>query len=77
MMTIQEARRKAWTGIRIHRWKHPSIRCHLWGLVQGVAEIVDGCVSLLSLGLLLSNFEMQVAYYRGFSHHLLKRSDQC
>ena len=49
---------------RIGRWKHPYWQTHALGILQGVAEIADGLVTLLSLGFLSSNFEMEVASFR-------------
>lgn len=72
-MNLWQARKQTLARIRIGRWGHPSLRCHLWGIVQGFAEIADGLVTLLSLGFYMSNIEMQVAYYRGISHHLLNK----
>ena len=73
MTSLKEQRRKAVSGLRITRWEHPSIRCHLLGLLQGIAEVLDGLVTLFSLGFFMSNFEMQIAFYRGISHHLIKK----
>ncbi len=50
--------------VRIHRWKHPSWQEHLLGILQGFAEIADGCVTIVSLGFYLSNFELSVSYWR-------------
>lgn len=54
--------------IRILRWQHPSVETHLLGVLQGFAELADGLVTVLSLGFLMSNFEMSVAFYRGKYH---------
>lgn len=50
--------------IRIIRWKHPSWRTHAWGLLQGIGELLDGIVSICSLGFFMSNFELTIAFYR-------------
>lgn len=49
----------------IKRWRHPDLTSHLYGILQGFAEIADGIVTLLSLGLFMSSFEMQVSFARG------------
>ena len=72
-MDIKEQRKKLLTDTKVERWDHPDKLAHLWGVVQGVAEIVDGLVTLLSLGFFVSNFDMQVAFYRSFSHHLRQK----
>jgi len=48
----------------IYRWKHPSWQSHMWGIVQGFAEIADGLVILCTLGFFASGFEMKVASQR-------------
>lgn len=48
----------------IYRWKHPDRWCHALGLLQGFAELADGCVTLLSLGFYASGFEMWIARFR-------------
>lgn len=50
--------------IPIYRWRHTSWKQHLLGWLQGFAELLDGCVTLCSLGFLGSGFEMAVARYR-------------
>lgn len=52
--------------IRICRWHHPDLVTHLLGILQGVAEVLDGCVTLLSLGFYMSNFEMKVSFHRAY-----------
>lgn len=73
-MDIQEARKKMLRDMRVDRWHHPTLRCHFWAIVQGFAELADGLVTVLSLGFLMSNFEMQIAFYRSISHHILKKN---
>lgn len=53
--------------MKIYRWKHPTIKAHLWGIIQGFAELADACVTLGSLGFFGSGFEMEVARRRAFS----------
>lgn len=48
----------------IRRWHHPSHGAHILGIVQGLAEIADGIVTLLSLGFFSSSFELTVSYNR-------------
>lgn len=52
----------------IYRFKHRSAEEHAWGLLQGVAEIADGIVTLSSLGFYASGFEMAVAWKRAGCH---------
>ena len=54
--------------MRIVRWKHSSIKQHFLGFIQGFAEILDGCVTIFSLGFYMSSFEIAVARYRSLSH---------
>lgn len=58
----------------IHRWRHPSLACHLLGIVQGFAEIADGIVTISTLGFFGSGFEMRVARYRSLYHFRNSRS---
>lgn len=46
------------------RWKHPCWQTHVLGIVQGFAEILDGAVTVVSLGFFMSQFELSVATYR-------------
>jgi len=48
----------------ISRWKHPTLKSHLLGVVQGFADLTDGIVTVCSLGFLCSDFEMRVACFR-------------
>lgn len=48
----------------IQRWEHPNKRAQLLAMLVGVADVADGLVTLLSLGNLLSNFEMQAIVLR-------------
>lgn len=52
----------------IYRWKHPSTKTHLWGILQGFAELLDGCVTICSLGFFASRFEITIASKRVNSH---------
>lgn len=54
--------------MRIQRWKHPTVKCHALGILQGFAEIADGLITICSLGFYASNFEMSVASYRTKSY---------
>ena len=54
--------------MRIHRWKHANSKHHLLGFIQGFAEILDGCVTICSLGFYMSSFEVDVARYRALVH---------
>lgn len=54
--------------MRIQRWKHPTVKCHALGILQGFAEIADGLITICSLGFYASNLEMSVAAYRTKSH---------
>ncbi len=51
----------------IRRWKHSSVKQHLWGILQGFAEIADGVVTVSTLAFYSSGFEMRVAYKRAYS----------
>jgi len=53
----------AGTGI-ISRWKHPTLKSHLLGMLQGFALVVDGLITLLTLGSCTSFFGLRVAIYR-------------
>ena len=59
-------------------WKHPTKLCHLLGIVQGFAEILDGLITICSLGFLASGFELKVAGYRSKSYfeQLKKQRDE-
>jgi hypothetical protein len=72
-MDLKALRKKTLANLRVTRWAHPDKTAHGWGLIQGLAEIADGLVTLLSLGFYSSNIEMQVAFYRSYSHHLRKK----
>lgn len=52
---------------------------HLWGIVQGFAEIADGIVTLSTLGFFGSGFEMAVARKRSYRHiqFLKRRAEKC
>ena len=54
----------------IRRWHHPSHGAHILGIIQGLAEIADGIVTLLSLGFFLSSFELTVS--RNRAKYLIK-----
>lgn len=64
--------------MRIGRWRHPSLTLHLLGLVQGIAEIADGCVTLCSLGFFVSDFEISVSRYRAgaYGRHFKRKRDK-
>lgn len=51
------------TGI-IARWKHPTTKSHLLGVLQGFALVVDGLLTVLTLGSCTSFFGLRVAIYR-------------
>lgn len=53
----------AGTGI-ICRWKHPTTKSHLLGVLQGFALVVDGLLTILTLGMCTSFFGLRVAIYR-------------
>ena len=48
----------------IHRWKHVNKTLHLLGFLQGFGELLDGVVTIGSLGFLMSNFELSISRYR-------------
>lgn len=50
--------------MRVQRWKHKNLTQQLLGVVQGLAEVLDGLVTVLSLGFLASNFAMNAAVLR-------------
>ena len=54
--------------MRIQRWKHENNKQHFLGFIQGFAELLDGCVTIFSLGFYMSSFEMDVARYRALTH---------
>ena len=60
---------------RIQRWKHPTVESHLLGILQGIAEISDGLVTVCSLAFLCSNFELAVSAFRAkrLINHLKKQ----
>ena len=60
---------------RIQRWKHPTIESHLLGMLQGIAEITDGLVTVCSLAFMSSNFELTVSALRAkrLINHLKKQ----
>lgn len=59
----------------IHRWKHPTVESHLLGILQGIAEITDGLVTICSLAFMCSNFELTVSRLRAkrLLNHLKKQ----
>lgn len=54
--------------MKIERWKHHTKKLHFLAFIQGFGELADGCVTILSLGFYMSNFEMSVARYRTKVH---------
>ena len=48
----------------ISRWKHKSPTHQLLGWLQGFAELVDGIVTLCSLGFYSSTFEISYSMWR-------------
>ena len=60
---------------RIQRWKHPTMESHLLGILQGIAEITDGLITVCSLGFMCSNFELTVSVFRAkrLLNHLKKQ----
>jgi hypothetical protein len=57
----------------IYRWKHPTLKCHAIGFIQGFAELADGLVTVCSLGFYGSGFEMLIARYRAKQFHQLQK----
>lgn len=55
-----------WRRIRVGRWRHPDLRAHVDGWLQGWCEIVDGLTTVLSLGFLISNLEITQSFRRGY-----------
>lgn len=51
----------------IKRWEHPNVKMQLLGILIGFAEILDGLVTVLSLGFFASNFEMTLVKVRAMS----------
>ena len=49
---------------RIQHWKHPTVESRLLGILQGIAEITDGLVTVCSLAFMSSNFELTVSALR-------------
>jgi hypothetical protein len=47
----------------ISRWKHPTLKSHLLGIVQGFSTLADGIVTVCSLGFFYSDFEMRLACF--------------
>lgn len=62
-------------SLHIYRWKHSTIESHLLGVLQGIAEITDGLVTVCSLGFLCSNFDLTVSAFRAkrLCNHLKKQ----
>lgn len=50
--------------VKIWRWKHKNKIIHLLDWLQGFAEILDGLITVSSLGFFASNFEITIAGYR-------------
>ena len=46
------------------QFKHCCLRAHLLGIVQGLAQVIDGIVIVLSLGFLSSGFATSMAKIR-------------
>ena len=57
--------------MKIYRWKHPSLVCHLWGVLQGFGELGDGLVTVLTLAFFSSNLELLVARRRA-KHYFVR-----
>lgn len=51
-------------GLRIVRWGHSNFEQHLLGILQGFGELLDGVVTVVSLGFFCSNFEGVVSWFR-------------
>jgi hypothetical protein len=50
--------------MRISYIKHNSFISHFEGWLQGFAELADGVVTILSLGFLVSDFELRISFWR-------------
>lgn len=57
----------------IYRWRHATWKCHVLGVIHGFAELADGLVTVCSLGLYGSGFEMTIAKYRAKRFHQLRK----
>lgn len=57
----------------IGRWHHPHWKLHMLGVLQGLAELADGCVTLLTLATCTSGFEHGVARYRAKTYFQIKK----
>lgn len=63
--------------LRIVRWGHANIELHLLGILQGFGELLDGIVTITSLGFLCSNFEGTISWFRAYRYiAFLKRKEQ-
>ena len=60
----------------IGRWKHSSFKQQLWGVLQGIAEIIDGLVVVLSLGFYASWLSNQVVYARALDEILERKKNE-
>lgn len=65
--------------LRISYKAFRSLDEHFLYWLQGFAEIADGLVTLLSLGFFMSNFELNISYWRAMrefkKQKLAKRSN--
>ena len=52
------------------QFKHCCLRVHLLGIVQGLAQVIDGIVIVLSLGFLSSGFTTYMAKVKAM--HIIK-----
>ena len=50
--------------MEIQTWKHQSLKLRLWGILCGVAGMVDGLVTVFSFASLASDFEFSAASHR-------------
>ena len=55
-------------SLRIVKRDTPNFVMHVLAVLNGVAEIADGLVTILSLGFLTSNFEFFVIKCRAEAH---------
>jgi hypothetical protein len=60
----------------IYRWKHPNLRSHFLGFIQGFAELADSLVTLCSFGFYASGFEMKVASYRAKQYFISQKKSE-
>lgn len=60
----------------IYRWKHAEWQAQVFGIIHGFAEIVDGIVTVSTLGFYCSSLASSIAYWRNLNSKLLREAKE-